>query len=205
MNMNSLMLRGSAIAFGAALLASAGSAAMADDEQDTQGVDVGVQIEPLTSPGSLAMTVESDSTTLTEAGSTDLERVFTGTLPKVTVTDTRTLEDIPDGASWYVMGTASDFRDEQGENTIAASHLGWSPQLVEGEGEGEGEPFVEVGGDVAPSQPGLADQELLYLAESADANAGGGRFSAVANLKLAVPADVAAGSYSSTITLSLFE
>ena len=203
MNKNSLMLRGSVIAFGGALLASAGSAAMADDEQDTQGVDVGVQIEPLTSPGSLAMTVESDSTSLTEGESTDLERVFTGALPKVTVTDTRAPEDIPDGAFWYVMGTASDFDDEQGENTIEASHLGWSPQLVEGEGEGE--PFVEVGGDVAPSQPGLADQELLYLAESADANAGGGRFSAVADLKLAVPADVAAGSYSSTITLSLFE
>lgn len=203
MNKNSLMLRGSVIAFGGALLASAGSAAMAADEQDTQGVDVGVQIEPLTSPGSLAMTVESDSTSLTEGESTDLERVFTGVLPKVTVTDTRAPEDIPDGAFWYVMGTASDFDDEQGENGIEASRLGWSPQLVEGEGEGE--PFVEVGGDVAPSQPGLADQELLYLAESADANAGGGRFSAVADLKLAVPADVAAGSYSSTITLSLFE
>lgn len=203
MNKDSLVLRGSVIAFGTALMASAGSAAMADDEQDTGSVGVDVEIEPLTGPGALAMTVESDSTTLSEGGSTDLERVFTGTLPKVTVTDTRAPEDIPDGAFWYVLGTASDFHDEQGENTIEASRLGWSPQLVAGEGEGE--PFVEVGGDVAPSDPGLGDQELLYLAESADANAAGGTFSAVADLELVVPADVAAGSYSSTITLSLFE
>ncbi|MGW2090849.1 hypothetical protein [Promicromonospora sukumoe] len=203
MNKNSLALRGSVIAFGAVLLASAGTAAMADDEKDSHTVDVDVEIEPLTGPGALAMTVESDTTALTEGESTELERVFTGTLPKVTVTDTRTPDDIPAGAFWYVMGTASDFHDEQGEHTIEASRLGWSPQLVEGEGEGE--PFVEVGGDVAPSDPGLADQELLYLADSAEANAGGGRFSAVADLKLLVPADVEAGSYSSTITLSLFE
>jgi len=203
MNEKSLMLRGCAVVFGATLLASAGSAAMADDEHGTQSVGVDVEIEPRTVPGVLAMTVESSSTTLAEGESTDLERVFRGTLPKVTVTDTRAAEDIPDGAFWYVMGTASDFHDEHGGNAIGASHLGWSPQLVAGEGEGE--PFVEVGGDVAPSRPGLADQELLYLAESADANAAGGTFSAVANLELAVPADVAAGSYSSTITLSLFE
>ncbi|MFI9489391.1 hypothetical protein ACIG47_23595 [Promicromonospora sp. NPDC052451] len=203
MDKNTLVLRGSVIAFGAALLASAGSAAMADDDQNTRSVDVGVEIEPLTGPRSLAMTVESDSTVLTEGPSTGLERVFTGTLPKVTVTDTRAPGDIPDDAFWYVMGTASDFHDEEGQNTIEASHLGWSPRLVAGEGEGE--PFVEVGGDVAPSDPGLGDQELLYLAESADANAAGGRFSAVADLDLVVPADVTAGSYSSTITLSLFE
>lgn len=199
----SVVLRGSAIAFGAALLVSAGSAALAAETEqgESQGVDVEVQIDPIEGQGALAMTVAASSTSLEENGSTELERVFTGTLPTVTVTDTRAAEDVPADAAWYVVGTASDFYDDVNDQTIAASHLGWSPQLVEGAGEA----YVEVGGDVTPSDPGLVDQELLYLAESSEANAGGGVFSATANLDLVVPADVPAGTYSSTITLSLFE
>ncbi|GGF48761.1 hypothetical protein GCM10010922_25780 [Microbacterium sorbitolivorans] len=201
----SVVLRGSAIAFGAALLVSAGSAALAAETEqgESQGVDVEVQIDPIEGQGALAMTVAASSTSLEENGSTELERVFTGTLPTVTVTDTRAADEVPADAAWYVVGTASDFYDDVNDQTIAASHLGWSPQLVAGEGEGEA--YVEVGGDVTPSDPGLVDQELLYLAESSEANAGGGVFSATANLDLVVPADVPAGTYSSTITLSLFE
>lgn len=205
MNKNTLILRGGAIAFGAALLVSAGSAALAaeGDVAESQDVNVDVEIEPQAGPGTLAMTVESGSTTLREDESTELGRVFTGTLPKVTVTDTRDAADVPEGASWYVVGSASDFTDADGSHTIGAEQLGWTPQLVEGEGEGAS--FVDVGGDVAPVNPGLVGEELLYLSESAEANAGGGVFSATAGLELAVPADVEAGSYSSTITLSLFE
>ncbi|MGO3321173.1 MAG: hypothetical protein ACTIL0_11765 [Microbacterium gubbeenense] len=199
----SFVLRGSVIAFGAALLVSAGSAAMAEVEQDAEDVDVTVEIAPLAGPGALAMTIDGDSTALVEGESTDLERVFTGTLPKVTVSDTRAAEDVPVDAAWYVVGTASDFHDEDGVSTIQASNLGWSPKLVAEEGEGEA--FVEVGGDVAPSRPGVIDQDLLFLAESAEANAGGGVFSATADLDLVVPAAVPSGTYSSTITLSLFE
>ncbi|MGO3767533.1 hypothetical protein [Microbacterium gubbeenense] len=199
----SFVLRGSVIAFGAALLVSAGSAAMAEVEQDAEGVDVTVEIAPLAGPGALAMTIDGDSTALVEGESTDLERVFTGTLPKVTVSDTRAAEDVPADAAWYVVGTASNFHDENGVSTIQASNLGWSPKLVAEEGEGEA--FVEVGGDVAPSRPGVIDQDLLFLAESAEANAGGGVFSATADLDLVVPAAVPSGTYSSTITLSLFE
>ena len=93
--------------------------------------------------------------------------------------------------------------DAASDSTIGAEHLGWSPQLVEGAGEGED--FVEVGGDVAPNEPGLLDQELLYLVDSEAGNAGGGVFSANADLTLKVPADVAEGTYTSTVTLSLFE
>ncbi|MGO2847234.1 MAG: hypothetical protein ACTIBU_04855, partial [Microbacterium gubbeenense] len=133
----SFVLRGSVIAFGAALLVSAGSAAMAEVEQDAEGVDVTVEIAPLAGPGALAMTIDGDSTALVEGESTDLERVFTGTLPKVTVSDTRAAEDVPADAAWYVVGTASNFHDENGVSTIQASNLGWSPKLVAEEGEGE--------------------------------------------------------------------
>jgi hypothetical protein len=200
----SVLLRGSAIVFGAALLASAGAAAFAAEEEiGTNDVDVNVAIEDLGVPGALALTVDASSTTLTESGSTALERSFAGALPKVTVTDTRDAADVPADSQWYVLGSASDFVDASSRKTIAASHLGWSPNLVEGAGAGES--YVEVGGDVLPSAPGLIDQELLFLADSAQSNAGGGVFSATAGLKLVVPADVAAGSYTSKITLSLFE
>lgn len=199
----SVLLRSSVIAFAAALLVSAGSAAVAEEEHGTEDVDVNVAIEEVAGPGALAMTVEGADTTLVEGASTALERTFTGTLPKVTVTDTRAAEDVPAGSAWYVLGSTSDFVDAATSKTIAAQHLGWVPKLVAGEGEGE--PFVEVGGDVLPSEPGLVDQELLYLADSAESNAGGGVFSATADLQLVVPADVAAGNYTSTLTLSLFE
>jgi hypothetical protein len=200
----SLLLRASAVAFGAALLASASTAVMAAEiEHGAQDVDVNVAIAEIEGPGGLALTVDTAATTLVEGPSTELERIFTGTLPKVTVTDTRAPEDVPAGSAWYVLGSASAFVDAESDATIGADHLGWSPQLVAGEGEGES--FVEVGGDVMPSDPGLVDQELLYLADSAESNAGGGVFSATAGLQLVVPASVAAGNYTSTLTLSLFE
>ncbi|MGO3556092.1 MAG: hypothetical protein ACTINZ_12060, partial [Microbacterium gubbeenense] len=102
----------------------------AEVEQDAEGVDVTVEIAPLAGPGALAMTIDGDSTALVEGESTDLERVFTGTLPKVTVSDTRAAEDVPADAAWYVVGTASNFHDENGVSTIQASNLGWSPKLV---------------------------------------------------------------------------
>ncbi|GGH51746.1 hypothetical protein [Microbacterium album] len=200
----SVVFRGSVAAFGAAVLMAAGSAAVADDtELGNQAVDVNVEIEELAAPGSLAMTVEAAETTLVETETSGLEREFTGTLPKVTVTDTRDAESVDPLAAWYVLGSASDFVDADSNNTIPAANLGWAPQFVEGEGEGED--FVFVGGDVAPTAPGLIHQELLYSVASGEGNAAGGVFSATADLNLVVPADVAAGSYSSTITLSLFE
>ena len=53
--------------------------------------------------------------------------------------------------------------------------------------------------------PGLVDQELLFLGESAEAADSGGIWSATAGLQLRVGADVAPGSYTSVLTLSLFE
>lgn len=173
------------------------------DEIDGNDVDVTVDIPSIEEPGVLALTVASDATTLSENGSTDLVRQFTGTLPTVTVTDTRTPDDVPDSAYWYVLGTASDFvSDAQPTQTIAADNFGWEPALVAGSGES----FVSVGDEVGTAldgEPGLVDQELLFLADSQPAT--GGAWSATADLRLKVPASVAPGTYKSTITLSLFE
>lgn len=197
-------LRCGVVAFGAALLLSAGaSVASAEPSPDDLGIDINVDVQEVSQPGVLAMTVAGEaSTTLVEDGSTDLVRQFTGTLPTVTVTDTRTPDQIPDGATWTVLGVAENFTTADGAATITADNLGWSPALLDGGGES----FVQVGGDVAPAQdggPGLVDQELLFLSDSAQA--AGGTWSANAGLTLRVPATVEPGSYSSVLTLSLFE
>ncbi|WP_375384874.1 hypothetical protein [uncultured Microbacterium sp.] len=192
-------LRYSVIAFGAALLVSAGTAAVAADENPGDAaVDVKVDIQEIAEPGVLALSVDTTSTSLTENGSTDLVRQFTGTLPTVTVTDTRTAA----ATSWSLMGSASDFTQTGSASSIGADHLGWAPAVI----IGDGDPAVSVGGDVDGSLdggPGLKDQELLFLADSAAAV--GGTWSANADLKLKVPADVEPGSYTSVLTLSLFE
>ena len=202
--MNKNVLRVGAITLGALLLASAGSAIAAAEEYGDEAVEVLVSVEPLALPGTLALSVAASSMTLSENGSTEAVRQFTGVLPNVTVTDTRSAEEIPDGANWYVLGTASDFNSIGG--TITADHFGWVPQLVSGSDEGDG--VVSTGGDVdtvLDGDRGLVDQELLYQTFDVPAVDGGGSWTANANLFLRVPGSVSPGQYSSVITLSLFE
>ncbi|MBD8205841.1 MULTISPECIES: hypothetical protein [unclassified Microbacterium] len=194
----------------ATLMTTGGAAvaAVAADPIDDSQIGIDVEVTPQEGPGSLMLTVAPGRATLTEQGSTGEARQFTGTLPQVTVTDTRSADDVAEGAQWSVLGSASDFTNADGA-VIEAKYLGWSPRLVAGD-----ENTISVGGDVdgaLPSQPdsdpgrGLKDQELLYLSDAASLPEGGATSTATADLTLRVPATVAAGQYSSTITLSLFE
>nr|WP_062337829.1 hypothetical protein [Herbidospora sakaeratensis] len=184
-----------------------GSAAA--DPGDSTDVAVTVEIAPIEEPGVLAMSIAANSVALAEEGSTLEERQFTGTLPTVTVTDTRTGDEIPEGAAWAVLGNASDFTGDAGQAAISAGHLGWKPNLIDGGETGlvaEGEEVVTVLDE--PTQPGnnvgLVDQELLVSTfDSGEVTEGA--YTVNADLFLKTPADVAAGSYSSTLTLSLFE
>ncbi|GAA1960471.1 hypothetical protein [Agromyces allii] len=193
---------------GGLMLASVGSLAFAADPGDSSGVDVKVDIAAVEN-GALSLTVEDTETTLTEGGSTAAYRQFTGTLPTVTVTDTR--DDVPAGVFWYVTGQAGDFVGTAGQPNIPATQLGWSPaDVLDGNGE------VAAGSEVVPAsdtptQPGnntglASGEDFLYLAlDSADAKAAQGSWSTTADLKLKTAANVAPGSYSSLLTLSLFE
>ncbi|WP_062345097.1 hypothetical protein [Herbidospora yilanensis] len=183
--------------------------AAAADPGDSTDVAVTVEIAPIEEPGVLAMSIAANSVALAEEGSTLEERQFTGTLPTVTVTDTRTGEEIPEGAAWAVLGNASDFTGDAGQAPISAGHLGWKPNLIDGGETGlvaEGEEVVTVLDE--PTQPGnnvgLVDQELL-VSTFDSGEVSGGSYTVNADLFLKTPADVAAGSYSSTLTLSLFE
>ncbi|MCJ1703822.1 MULTISPECIES: hypothetical protein [unclassified Rathayibacter] len=202
----SFLLRGTAGIAGGLLLLGVAGTAFADEQQGADDVDVNVQIAPLTTPGSLSMTVASDATALTENGSNSVARQFTGTLPTVTVTDTRDAADIPAGAGWYVLGTASDFTSSTGD-TIGAENLGWAPNLIDGGDSGlvaEGD-VVDTALDGGPDGVGLVDQELLAITNDSAGVAEEGSWTANAALTLKTPTTVDAGDYSSTLTLSLFE
>jgi hypothetical protein len=204
------------LAAAAALAASVAfqAPAVADPDPDPvadAGVEVRVDIEPIKEPGVLAMSIAADSVALSEEDPALKTREFLGTLPTVTVTDTRTMEEVPNGDAWAVLGNASDFVGDSGQAPISAGHLGWKPHLINGGGSGlvaEGEEVVTVLDEPTPTQPGnnvgLVDQELLVSTYESDAVAGGA-YTVNADLFLRTPADVTAGSYASTLTLSLFE
>ncbi|PZG00439.1 hypothetical protein [Micromonospora deserti] len=201
------------LAAGAAGAVLAGTVALQSpalaEPGDSADVRVTVEIEEIKEPGVLALSVAGDSVALSEDGSTLLVRQFVGTLPTVTVTDTRTADEVPDNAAWAVLGSATDFAGGAGQAPISAAHLGWKPRLLDGGETGlvsEGEEVVTVLDE--PTQPGnnvgLVDQELLVSTFDSGAVAGDA-YSVDADLFLRAPADVAAGSYTSTLTLSLFE
>ncbi|MFG3340694.1 hypothetical protein [Glycomyces sp. NPDC048151] len=201
-----MVKRVSLAAFGGAMLAGVAAAAWAEEQVGTgSDVDVNVTIEDI-DPGVLAMSVAGTTTTLSENGSTETVRQFTGELPTVTVTDTRTADEIPDGAFWWVEGTASSFTGDAGQEPIGSENLGWSPSLVD-----DGSGVVAVGPDVAPAldadeapnNVGLQGRELLAMALTSEEAIGS--WEANATLTLQVPADVEPGTYTSNITLSLFE
>jgi len=201
------LMRVSAAAAGTFVLVGMATAALAEESFGDSAVDVEVEIAEITEPGVLAMSVAGTSTVLTETGSDELVREFRGTLPTVTVTDTRSPDDIPEGAYWYVVGSATDFVGAEGQDPIGAEHLGWEPSLIDG-GEsglvGEGD-RVDTVLDAGPNNVGLVDQELLAIAWESGQVASEGQWTATADLFLRTPATVAPGAYTSSITLSLFE
>lgn len=178
------------------------SAAAADDP----GVDLSVTIEDNT-PGALTLSVApNDGVVLTEEGSDAEARQFLGTLPTVTVADTRDAEDVPEGSYWAVVGQASAFTAE-GRDPIGPEYLGWAPRLLTPSPSGDvaaGEPVSSVIPDGSGGAAvGLEGQELLLSTWAAGAEAG--PWDVTADLTLRTPADVPPGEYSSVLTLSLFE
>lgn len=184
----------------AGLLGCAGVATATAAEVDDDDVDVSVTIND-NDPGTLALTVAANSVVLEEGGSTATARRFTGTLPTVTVTDTRDV--VPVGAAWAVVASSTDFTGDLDQPDIPASYLGWTPAIV----TGDPDDFVFAGEPVAGALdggPGLSDQEMLFTTlDSGETNRGS--WSANAQLALTTPATVAPGTYHATMTLSLFE
>lgn len=198
-----IIARAVAGALGGMLLVGAAGAAIADELGDEE-VQVSVDIAALPPVGTLTMSVAPDATTLTEVASADTDlREFTGVLPTVTVSDDR--EEVPADVFWYVTGQSSAFT-ATGAPDLGPEHLGWSPRLLtENDGEVAEGPEVGTIFDAAPNNVGLEGEEFLALAlDSGEARATG-EWKANADLFLKTPVDVQPGSYSATITLTLWE
>jgi len=203
MKKTGMLGRVAAGALGGMLLLGVAGAAIAD-ELGEDDVEVNVDIEALPPVGALTLSVASASTALSEVESADEElREFTGVLPTVTVSDDR--EVVPDGAFWYVTGQSSAFA-AAGAPEIGPEHLGWTPHLLtENDGEVAEGPEVGTIFDEAPNNVGLEGEEFLSLALDSAGARTIGSWDANADLTLKTPVDVAPGSYSATITLTLWE
>jgi hypothetical protein len=189
-------------------LAGAASASAAPFQQD-EDVIVTAEVPDLEG---LFLTVEEGGAALTETGTNPaVVREFTGTLPKVTVTDTRDPDDIPPGAYWYVVGQATDFAGDGAQSPIPKSQFGWTPGMFPGSDDGLGTvmegPAVGTSKDSTPDD-GMDGSELLYWVPGGSSDLRDldeSVWSATADLVLKTDPGVATGTYTSTITLSLFE
>jgi hypothetical protein len=189
-------------ALGVGILAVVGGGSAFAANEDT--VDVSVEIDSAAEPGVLALTVAAESAVLTEGEAAGTNRTFSGTLPTVTVTDTRLPEDVDPASFWYVMGSITDFVGNAGQpDIVSADAFGWYPSILAGNPSG-GDQVVAPGDDVDPGTGGFLDAELLASVDSA-VDAAGGAYSATAGLLLETPASVTPGAYSATITLTLLQ
>lgn len=185
-----------ALGVGILTVVGSGVAFAAPVGEDT--IDVSVEIDPTDVPGALALTVAGEAAPLVEGAPVGTDRVFTGTLPTVTVTDTRDDADVPVDQRWYILGSISDFTGDAEQPDISAvDSFGWSPKLLTGD-PGE----IAEGQEIAPGE-GFEIPE--FLAEAWDSETAPDSVTANAELRLQTPATVAPGRYSATLTLSLFE
>ncbi|MDR2347805.1 MAG: WxL domain-containing protein [Bifidobacteriaceae bacterium] len=160
---------------------------------DTSQSDINVNVptaEASVATG-LKISVKPGATTLTGPATRDAGQVWTatGTLDDVTVNDDR--RDAS-GADWTLTGMASAFTHTTLNSAIPASNLGWTPAKVSGAG---------TAGPAVSTSVGLANYRTLATGA---ASAGTDVTTTVnAALALEVPATVAAGAYSATLTLTL--
>lgn len=161
------------------------------------GIPIEATVPEGEQPGALALTVAEygDRVELAESENRGSMLRFEGTLPTVTVTDSRSSAQA-DGGGWQITGRTSDFASE--DTTLPAAHLGWTPRVITPRAG------VAAGGTVASAMqngPGLSLPQLLAMA---DADGRTGSTELTARLRLEVPVDTAAGTYRGTMTLSLF-
>ena len=162
---------------------------------DADGIPVDVTIPDR--PGALTLSVADygDGVQLIEDdGPTDRWR-YTGQLPTVTITDSRTAEQAGD-SGWAASGRSSSFTS--GEDEIAAENFGWIPRVLT---ERAGLSAGERAHTVLEGGTGLSGPALLAEATTAGRQ---GNASATALLVLDAPIGTAGGDYSAQVTVSLF-
>lgn len=161
------------------------------------GIPVRAVVPERDGDGHLALTVApyGDAVELSAADNAGDRLRFSGDLPEVTVTDSRSAERAGQGG-WAVSGQADTFRSAG--QSVSAAHLGWTPTVL------TPRPGLSAGASVATALddgPGLAGARRL-----ASANAEGryGTAKLGAELAFDVPVDTQPGSYTGMLTVSLF-
>jgi hypothetical protein len=138
--------------------------------------------------GTLSLTVPADaSVTFGTATLVNNKSTSTGTLPQVTVTDERYSSKL----GWSLQANLTDF--VSGSNTIGKNNLAIVPSIV-----------TNAGGVTAASTP-LAGSAVAYPYTIADATVNNGVGTSVigGGLTFAAPIASPAGTYTSTLTLTL--
>lgn len=160
----------------------------------------GVPVEaviPEGGDGALALTIADfgDAVALSEPENAGDRLRFTGALPQVTVSDSRTAAQAGLGG-WAVSGQADAFTSTG--QTVAASHLGWTPQVLSPRAG------LTAGSAVTTALGGGTGLATPSRLASADAEGRWGSAELGAGLVLEVPVDTQPGTYTGMVTLSLF-
>lgn len=163
---------------------------------DEGSVDVTATVpRPEQTDGVLALSVADPGLALGEPANAGDRLRFAGTLPTVTVTDSRS-DAQAGGGGWTVSGRGKDL--VAGSTTLTAENLGWTPALLGDRA------CVTAGSPVATrlaGGTGLASPATLATATSHGRT---GSTEITAGVLLEVPVDAPAGSYAGAITLTLF-
>ncbi|MBD7917549.1 esterase [Cellulomonas sp. Sa3CUA2] len=166
------------------------------DPQNTQGVELRAVV-PEGEDGVLALSVADDGSGVTLDGpqNTGTALRFTGQLPTVTVTDSRSVSQAG-VTGWAVTGQAYTF--ESATRLLDGKHLGWTPRLESpraGLAAGDARATALGGGEglVVPGRLASATPEGRV-----------GTATIGADLVLDVPVDTTPGEYTGTLSLSLF-
>jgi type 1 glutamine amidotransferase len=157
-----------------------------------------VEVSVVDAPGALSLTVGNYGSAvklLKQDTEDDLRWSFQGTLPTITIDDSRNNTQAGAGG-WAASGQSSDFTSAAG--TLTADHLGWAPRFVQpraGVVLGDRSVTALDGGT------GLSVPSPLASAPNADRR---GSAQVTADLFLELPAGTTEGDYSARVTLSLF-
>jgi len=148
----------------------------------------GIETISVTVPrtGSFTVTIDPGPAQLTPSEST-----ARGTLPDVTVTDTRNY--FP---GWSLSGQAGTFKDTSSGQSVSGKHLGWVPTVV-----GSLHGGANLGRAVEPAPPGLSAPATLAFAV---AGCGFGTNVLGAKLTLDIP-ETESGRYAGTVTITYVE
>ncbi|GEK17933.1 hypothetical protein [Cellulomonas persica] len=142
-------------------------------------------------PGALSWSFTDDAASLGTATLADGVLAATGTLPAVTISDTRA-----DSPGFTLSGRARPFTTSDGAHVLGAQHLGWQPSLLEAVAG------VRAGRAIAPSTAagrGLATSRTLVVGGPTSVRRD---VRVTAGLTLRVPEGAAPGRYETVLTIT---